>query len=139
MGSASQCDESPTCSAVTLHLGVLLPVSGDWPEGRTFIGAVQVALQDIRDAGIFGSQTLEALWEDDGCSPVKSSRGLSQLISVVEQKRGKLAGLIGPACSAGCETAGFMAGELNLIDISYSCASATLVDEVKFPTVRPHP
>jgi len=119
-----------------LNLGVLLPVTGDWPEARTFIGAIRVVQEDIMaDPSILQQKlVIKYIWKDDACSSQKSSASLGEILDDLKRRNLELSGLIGPACSAGCENTAFTTGEKKIVQISYSCASATLTDNLKYPT-----
>jgi len=120
-----------------LNLGVLLPLTGDWPEARTFIGAIRVVQEDIMaNPSILGRKLeIKYIWKDDACSSQKSSASLGEILDDLKRRNLELSGLIGPACSAGCENTAFTTGEKKIVQISYSCASATLADNLKYPTV----
>ena len=100
-------------------------MSGSSSLGKTIAGAVVVALDDAnKSLGV----KLEFEWTDDQCS---ASGGLAALTRLLEYQPEVV---VGPGCSAACESTGFLTAGLNIPQISWGCASPLLSDTIAYPT-----
>ena len=88
-----------------LYLGALLPLSGSWLAGKTIVGALSLAVEQINaDTSLLPGRRLIPFWYDGGCS---ASAALSGLYNLPPQS----AAVIGPACDdASTSTAYLTAG-----------------------------
>ena len=104
-----------------LRLGILLPMTGDWPIGRTVIGAVSLAVDDVNnDPGLLPGRKLEyAPVRDDACNKLKALQSLSTIFDV----DGPIDFVIGPGCSGGCISTATLAQAKGLAQISPFCGS----------------
>ena len=118
-----------------IHLAVLVPTSKAWPEGRASIGAVVLAVDDANaqagQAGSIGRGNLTFSVEEVECD---RSGAIAALTRMLED--GHVDAVIGPWCSAACESTAYLTAGRDIPQISYSCNSAELSDKTKFPTVR---
>ncbi len=62
------------------------------------------------------------------------SKALAALSQILEQ--GPVDAVIGPDCSAACESTAILTAGLGIPQISYSCSSIALSDKRTYPTVR---
>ena len=62
------------------------------------------------------------------------SKALAALSQILEE--GPVDAVIGPDCSAACESTAILTAGLDIAQISYSCSSAALSDKTAYPTVR---
>lgn len=124
-------DGVPGDTVNTARLGIMLPVTGDWKLGRTLAGAAKLAIDAVNaDPDILQAKTLEYAWADSGCA---SAKALAEY-EAMKQDDGPFDAMIGPGCSRACEVTAHLTAGLNIPQISYSCTSAALSDETKFPT-----
>jgi len=122
-----------------LHLAVLVPTSKAWPEGRASIGAIALAVdaanKQYSDQGplIRLSRITYSLKE------VKCDRSgaIAALTLMLEER--PVNAVIGPWCSAACESTAYLTAGRDIPQIAYSCTSAELSDKTKFPTVHAPP
>jgi ABC-type branched-subunit amino acid transport system substrate-binding protein len=128
---------NPDCGSNTVRLGVLLPMSGAWPEGgvdeagSTVAGAAFVARDFVNaQPGWLGGRQLEIAWRDSKCDASSALAALSDLL----EKDGPIDAIIGPGCSAGCESSAFLTAGRSLPQVSFSCNSPLLSDKTKYPT-----
>jgi hypothetical protein len=125
-------------SGTDLHLAILVPTAESWPEGRASIGAISLAI-DFVNARAQGSQigpevrgrNLTYRWKEVDCDRFKALAALSQIL-----EEGPVDAVIGPDCSAACESTAILTSARELPQISYSCSSAALSDKTTYPTVR---
>ena len=100
-------------------------MTGSWTVGKTIAGAIVVASEDADK--LLGVK-LRFTWADDQCS---ASGGLAALTRILEIKPDVV---VGPGCSAACESTGFLTAGLNIPQISWGCASALLSNKIAYPT-----
>ncbi len=125
-------------SGTDLHLAVLVPTSESWPEGRASIGAISLAI-DVVNAQAQGAllgpmirgRKITYSWKEVDCDRSKALAALSQIL-----EEGPVDAVIGPDCSAACESTAILTSGRELPQISYSCSSAALSDKTAYPTVR---
>ena len=111
-------------------LGILLDTSGDRSSGAAVAGAIRLAIHDINnDTELLGARKLAFVWQDSGCD---ASKGLAALSQMLEQNA--VDAVIGPGCSAACESTAFLTSGRGIPQISYACSSSLLSDHVKYPT-----
>ena len=121
-----------------VHIAVLVPTAESWPEGRASIGAISLAI-DFVNARAQGSQIgpevrgrkITYSWKEVDCDRSKALAALSQIL-----EEGPVDVVIGPDCSAACESTAILTSARELPQISYSCSSAALSDKTLYPTVR---
>ena len=64
-----------------VELGILLPMTGWWPVGRTIAGAAALAVERINtDASLLRGKRLKFTWLDDGCSSSQGQRSMTDLL-----------------------------------------------------------
>ena len=64
-----------------VELGILLPMTGSWPVGRTIAGAAALAVERINtDASLLRGKRLKFTWLDDGCSSSQGQRSMTDLL-----------------------------------------------------------
>ena len=116
----------------SISFGVLLPTTGSWPIALATAGAIVVAVDAInRNPRLLPGYRLDFVLRDDGCTADKSLKALSDLLYDPDIK-----GIIGPACDSACEATALLTAGSNVLQISPMCASPTLTDRMKYPTVR---
>ena len=119
----------------SLHLAVLVPTADSWPEGRASIGAISLAIDAANAHGLLGpmirGSKITYRWKEVGCDRSKALAALSQIL-----EEGPVDAVIGPDCSAACESTAFLTSARDVPQISYSCSSAALSDKTTYPTVR---
>jgi ABC-type branched-subunit amino acid transport system substrate-binding protein len=121
-----------------LHLAVLVPTANSWPEGRASIGAIALAVDAANaQAGqpgpgraVRGGKVAYS-WREVECEP---SAALAALTHILDE--GPVDAVIGPDCSAACESTAILTAGLDIPQISYSCSSIALSDKKTYPTVR---
>jgi len=122
-------------SGTNLHLAVLVPTADSWPEGRASIGAVSLAIDAANAHGLLGpmirGSKITYRWKEVGCDRSKALAALSQIL-----EEGPVDAVIGPGCSAACESTAILTSARDVPQISYSCSSAALSDKTTYPTVR---
>ena len=122
-------------SGTNLHLAVLVPTADSWPEGRASIGAIALAIDAVNAHGLLdpmirGSKITYS-WKEVDCDRSKALAALSQIL-----EQGPVDAVIGPDCSAACESTAILTSARNVPQISYHCSSAALSDKTAYPTVR---
>ena len=125
-------------SGTDLHLAILVPTAQSWPEGRASIGAISLAI-DALNAQAQGAllglmirrRNITYRWKEVDCDRSKALAALSQIL-----EEGPVDAVIGPDCSAACESTAILTSARELPQISYSCSSPTLSDKTTYPTVR---
>ncbi len=122
-------------SGTNLHLAVLVPTADSWPEGRASIGAIALAIDAVNAHGLLdpmirGSKITYSSKEVE-CDRSKALAALSQIL-----EQGPVDAVIGPDCSAACESTAILTAGLDIPQISYSCSSIALSDKKMYPTVR---
>ncbi len=132
---ATTCLSKGSVLIADIHLAVLVPTSKAWPEGRASIGAIVLAVNDANtqagQAGSIGRGNLTLSVEEVECD---RSGAIAALTRMLED--GPIDAVIGPWCSASCESTAYLTAGRDIPQISYSCNSAELSDKTKFPTVR---
>ena len=125
-------------SGTNLHLAVLVPTTDSWPEGRASIGAISLALDVVNAQAqgallgpMFRGRKITYSWKEVECDRSKALAALSQIL-----EEGPVDAVIGPDCSAACESTAILTSARELPHISYSCSSAALSDKTTYPTVR---
>ncbi len=125
-------------AGTNLHLAVLVPTASSWPEGRASIGAIALAVDAANaHAGQIGSvravraDKVAYSWREVDCQP---SAALAALTRILEER--PVDAVIGPDCSAACESTAILTAGLDIPQISYSCSSIPLSDKETYPTVR---
>ena len=115
-----------------------MPTANSWPEGRASIGAIALAVDAANaQAGQPGSVRavrggeITYSWREADCEP---SAALSALTRILDE--GPVDAVIGPDCSAACESTAILTAGLDIPQISYSCSSVTLSDKKTYATVR---
>ena len=121
-----------------LHLAVLVPTAESWPEVRASIGAISLAIDVVNaqaQAALLGPmirwRNITYSWKEVECDRSKALAALSQIL-----EEGPVDAVIGPGCSAACESTAILTSARELPQISYSCSSAALSDKTTYPTVR---
>lgn len=131
-------------------LAVFVPWSG-WPVGRQIIGAVPLAIDEINaqfwpndEEGIFQLQ-IES-W-DSKCESEDALEGLFELVGpgkllspgnnhidghTHSYSHGGIDGIVGPACSKGCEPTQAVASQWDLAQVSWACGSPKLSGKPTF-------
>jgi ABC-type branched-subunit amino acid transport system substrate-binding protein/serine/threonine protein kinase len=105
-------------------------MTGAWPVGRSLIGGLGLAVQDINaDPAILRGKKLRFVWRDDGCDRFKSLAGLNDML----RRDAPIDGLIGPGCAKSCEATAALAQSENLPQISATCAAPSLSNKDEFP------
>ena len=125
-------------SGTDLHLAILVPTAESWPEGRASIGAISLAI-DALNAQAKGAllglmirrRNITYRWKEVDCDRSKALAALSQIL-----EEGPVDAVIGPDCSAACESTAILTAGLDIPQISYSCSSIALSDKRMYPTVR---
>ncbi len=134
------------CKLRTLHkyaasnnvrVGILLPLSGTWPEGdrkgSIIAGAAMLAVQAVNsEPALLDGKELVYTWKDSGCNSLQSMLATSQL-------DGQLDAVIGPACSSGCESSAYLLLKRNIPQVSFGCTEPSLTKQyptAQYPTVR---
>ena len=125
-------------AGTNLHLAVLVPTANSWPEGRASIGAISLAIDAVNaeaQGALRGSmirgRKITYSWKEVACDRSKALAALSQIL-----EEGPVDAVIGPDCSAACESTAILTSGRELPQISYSCSSAALSDKTAYPTVR---
>ena len=125
-------------TGTNLHLAVLVPTANSWPEGRASIGAIALAVDAANaQAAPPGSTravrggTVTYSWKEVGCEPSAALEALTRILH-----EGPVDAVIGPDCSAACESTAILTAGLDIPQISYSCSSIALSDKKTYPTVR---
>ena len=110
-------------------LGVLLPMTGYWPIGKTSASAISIAVDRINnDQTLLPNHFLRYIWNDSQCL---AAEGLNQ---AVEFKLAEVDAIIGDGCDIICDPAAMLAASWNLPMISWGCESSLLSEKSIFPT-----
>jgi branched-chain amino acid transport system substrate-binding protein len=118
---------------VPLRIGVLLPMTGSWPIGRVSAGAIKLAVDDVNaDPTLLPGMTLVYAFRDSKCTAAGSLDALAQLFS----DNSDIRGIIGPGCNAECEVTALLTEGRDLFQISGTCTSPMLSEDLKYPMVR---
>jgi guanylate cyclase len=115
-----------------------VPTAQSWPEGRASIGAISLAIDMVNteaQASLLGpmirGRNITYSWKEVACDRSKALAALSQIL-----EEGPVDAVIGPDCSAACESTAILTSARELPQISYSCSSSALSDKTTYPTVR---
>ena len=132
---------SEVSAEFTVTIVALVPVTGDWPVGKTILGALPLAIEDINnDPNLLSNYTLEFEYQDSECH---DGTGLSDALTFREELRDELVVIIGDGCDTVCETVGLLASHWRLPMITWGCGSALLTDMKYYDTlarvVGPYP
>ena len=135
---ATPCSLSTAQSATylpdnVLRLAVLIPTRASSPGKRASIGAVALAAAAVNDpaASVLSGKKLEYVVTSVRCDSSDATAAVSRML-----EQGPVNAVIGPDCSAACESSAFLTAGRNIAQISYSCLSAVLSDKEKYPTVH---
>ena len=122
-------------AGTNFHLALLVPTADSWPEGRASIGAIALAIDAVNAHGLLGPMIRRSKitysWKEVDCDRSKALAALSQIL-----EEGPVDAVIGPDCSAACESTAILTAGLDIPQISYSCSSIALSDKTMYPTVR---
>jgi ABC-type branched-subunit amino acid transport system substrate-binding protein len=121
-----------------VRVGILLPLSGSWPEGdqrgKMIAGAAMLAVQDVNsDLSLLDGKELKYSWEDSGCGSLESMVGTNKILL----QAGQLDAIIGPACSSACESSAYLLRDRAVPQVSFGCTESSLIK--KYPTVCNQP
>ena len=120
---------SPEPEDREVKIGVLLPMTGYWPIGRTSASAITIAVERINnDSTLLPGYNMTFLWNDSMCL---AAEGLNQ---AVEFQIAHVDAIIGDGCDIICEPAAILAASWNLPMISWGCESSKLSEKTLFPT-----
>lgn len=114
-----------------LTVMVLLPVTGDWPVGRSIAGAVPVALH-AATSDVLPGWDLHFVWNDTRCH---AGTGLGEVVSMYLHLTEPLRAIIGGGCDSVCEVVGLLAAHWQVPMASWGCQSTTLSHKSDYPTV----
>ena len=114
--------ETPSAAAdFSVHVLVLLEMSGTWNKGRDIAGATELAVQRVNnDDTLLPGRLMKYSWTDSGCSPAKALKVMKEPL----RADSRIVAIIGPGCSFGCEVTSYLsAGALprHLPQISLGC------------------
>lgn len=113
----------------TVKIGVLLPMTGYWPIGKTSASAITIAVERINgDPTLLPGYNMTFLWNDSQCL---AAEGLNQ---AVEFKLANVDAIIGDGCDIICEPASLLAAAWNLPIVSWGCESSALSEKSVYPT-----
>lgn len=97
-----------------VKIGVLLPMTGYWPIGKTSASAITIAVDRInRDPNLLPGYNMTFLWNDSMCL---AAEGLNQ---AVEFKISGVDAIIGDGCDIICEPAAILGASWNLPMVSW--------------------
>jgi len=112
-----------------VKIGVLLPMTGYWPIGKTSASAITIAVDRInRDPWLLPGYNMTFLWNDSMCL---AAEGLNQ---AVEFHISGVDAIIGDGCDIICEPAAILAASWNLPMVSWGCESSKLSEKSIFQT-----
>lgn len=112
-----------------VKIGVLLPMTGYWPIGKTSASAITIAVDRInRDPSLLPGYKMTFLWNDSMCL---AAEGLNQ---AVEFHISGVDAIIGDGCDIICEPAAILAASWNLPMVSWGCESSKLSEKSIFQT-----
>lgn len=113
-----------------IRIGALIPWNGSWPAGPRLASAIIVAIDKVRDLNLLPGYNLTYIWRDSFCQIGPSLRAVADLRGL----KPSIDVFIGPACSMGCMSSGFLAAHWDLPMISYGCIDEDLSDKSTYPT-----
>lgn len=112
-----------------VKIGVLVPMTGYWPIGKTSASAITIAVDKInRDPTLLLGYNMTFLWNDSMCL---AAEGLNQ---AVEFRISGVDAIIGDGCDIICEPAAILAASWNLPMISWGCESSKLSEKSIYST-----
>ncbi|KAJ7389933.1 hypothetical protein OS493_028400 [Desmophyllum pertusum] len=112
-----------------VKIGVLLPMTGYWPIGKTSASAITIAVDKInRDPTLLLGYNMSFVWNDSMCL---AAEGLNQ---AVEFRISGVDAIIGDGCDIICEPAAILAASWNLPMISWGCESSKLSEKSIYQT-----
>lgn len=112
-----------------VKIGVLLPMTGYWPIGKTSASAITIAVDRINeDQTLLPGYNMTFLWNDSMCL---AAGGLNQ---AVEFRISGLDAIIGDGCDIICEPAAILAASWNLPMVSWGCESSKLSEKSMYQT-----
>lgn len=112
-----------------VKIGVLLPMTGYWPIGKTSASAITIAVDRInRNPNLLPGYNMTFLWNDSMCL---AAEGLNQ---AVEFKISGVDAIIGDGCDIICEPAAILAASWNLPMVSWGCESSKLSEKTIYPS-----
>ena len=112
-----------------VKIGVLLPMTGYWPIGKTSASAITIAVDRINEG-----QTLQPgynmifLWNDSMCL---AAEGLNQ---AVKFRISGVDAIIGDGCDIISEPAAILAASWNLPMVSWGCESSKFSEKILYQT-----
>ena len=112
-----------------VKIGVLLPMTGYWPIGKTSASAITIAVDRINeDQTLLPGYNMTFLWNDSMCL---AAEGLNQ---AVEFRISGVDAIIGDGCDIICEPAAILAASWNLPMVSWGCESSKLSEKSMYQT-----
>ena len=112
-----------------VKIGVLLPMTGYWPIGKTSASAITIAVDRINeDQTLLPGYNMTFLWNDSMCL---AAEGLNQ---AVEFRIAGVDAIIGDGCDIICGPAAILASSWNLPMVSWGCESPTLSEKSIYQT-----
>ncbi|XP_078374364.1 atrial natriuretic peptide receptor 3-like [Oculina patagonica] len=112
-----------------VKIGVLLPMTGYWPIGKTSASAITIAVDKInKDPTLLLGYNISFMWNDSMCL---AAEGLNQ---AVEFRISGVDAIIGDGCDIICEPAAILAASWNLPMISWGCESSKLSEKSIYQT-----
>src|SRR3989344_6023695 len=112
----------------TIKLGVLLPLTGDAAQyGESESRAIQVAVEEINNAGGVKGRQLEIVTEDGKCDPQAAGTAAQKLVNIDKVKI-----IIGGACSGETLAAAEITEPAEVILISPSASSPKVTEAGDF-------
>ncbi|XP_059145756.1 resact receptor-like [Physella acuta] len=113
-----------------LHMGVLVPLTGEKRVGYEAVAAAQLGVQRINsDPGLTTfnfTVSVKATACDVGA-------GLQDVVDLYSCEH-RVDAFIGPSCEEVCETAGLLIGRWGIPMVSYGCEESTLLNKETYPT-----
>ena len=115
--------------AKEVKIGVLLPMTGYWPIGKTSASAITIAVEKInKDPTLLLGYNMTFMWNDSMCL---AAEGLNR---AVEFRISGVDAIIGDGCDIICEPAAILAASWNLPMISWGCESSKLSEKSIYQT-----
>lgn len=115
-------------AANLLRIAVLVPMLR-----QSIVGAAVLAVDDAnRNSSLLAGKRLIYTWMPVRC---EDSYGATNAISQMFEKfPSEIDAVIGPDCSAACESSGYLTAARNIPQISYACTSEVLSARERYPT-----
>ena len=132
---------TPISAQSEVTIAALVPVTGDWPVGKTILGALSEATDDInKNDTLLPNHTITFQWKDTGCH---DGKGLGDAIEFRRDLAEDFTVIIGDGCDSVCETVGLLASHWQIPMITWGCGSVLLTDMDYYDTlarvVGPYP